>query len=578
MENNYKIPFKLEDKLNISDSSIDQEMNDPKKFSNIGKVLRILTQVKSHLDLTLAGKELTKDLYWVIKKIETNSLYSNIYDEITNDEEKQDDEKKEFLEGFQEYSFVNEIKKNSRERMVCRTAHHYDFNGFKSIRNMLESHKTNFKVDKKDFIVEKMENIDEDENDLNVLSLNSKKTRELKKINTIKSTKSNANGAKLENLSNELPSEVNEELLKFETIKDEKIINFKIDELDSTSFNNTNFNMNAIVSRKFNIFNFESIFTREKVFQLVGTEIFRNLDLNNMIDTSKLNNFLIQLRNNYIPSNPYHNERHGVDVGLNVATYLKESEIIDTCLFHDLDILSMIVAALGHDVGHNGKNNSFHINSKSQYALFYHDKSVLENYHIYLIFKILRDEENNILINLKKEEYTIFRKRVIEGILATDMSIHGNVLSKIKNKLFNWSELKKTNEEEPFINPESKTLFDEQQEVINFVIHSADIAHNTKPFIMSEKWTELLTEEFHLQGDLEKSLGLPISFLCDRNTSNVPKSQIGFIDFVILPTFQLLKEAFPSCEYLVKIAQTNKETWKKILDEKEKLEKEQANN
>jgi calcium/calmodulin-dependent 3',5'-cyclic nucleotide phosphodiesterase len=238
----------------------------------------------------------------------------------------------------------------------------------------------------------------------------------------------------------------------------------------------------------------------------------------------------------------------------------------------------MVIAALGHDVGHTGKNNNFHINSQSEYAITYHDKSVLENFHIYVIFKILKKEENNILTPLKKEEFTIFRKRVIEAILATDMSFHSKVLTNIKNKLFNWNELKKTNEEELFINPTSKTFFDEQQEVINLLIHAADIAHNTKPFVMSEKWTELLTEEFHLQGDKEKELGLPISFLCDRTTSNVPKSQIGFISFVIIPTFQLVTEAFPSLEYLLNIAKKNLSEWE-IMHKanEEKKEKEEEN-
>ena len=125
------------------------------------------------------------------------------------------------------------------------------------------------------------------------------------------------------------------------------------------------------------------------------------------------------------------------------------------------------------------------------------------------------------------------------------------------------------NEDEMLINPSSKTFFDDQQEIINLLIHGADISHNTKPFKMSEKWTEFLTEEFHFQGDKEKSLGLPISFLCDRTTSNVPKSQIGFINFVITPTFKVLTEAFPSLTYLVNNAKDNLAQWEKMLKESE---------
>ncbi len=331
--------------------------------------------------------------------------------------------------------------------------------------------------------------------------------------------------------------------------------------------------MNTIVSRTFNIYKFESIFGREKSFILIGKEIFRSLDVINMIDTTKLDMFLIELRNNYISSNPYHNERHGADVGQTTATILKESEIISFCFLYDLDILSVLISAIAHDVGHPGMNNNFQINSRSEVALTYHDKSVLENLHIFLLFKILKKPECNIINELKKEDYNIFRKRVIEAILATDMFFHSKLVSSLNNRLFTYKENLKTNPDELLINPNSKTLFDDQQEVINLLIHAADISHNTKPFKISEKWTYFLTEEFHLQGDKEKSLNLPISFLCDRNTSNVPKSQVGFINFAIAPTFEILAAVFPSMKYLVDNARENVATWERMHKENEEKNK-----
>ncbi|KAM3179546.1 hypothetical protein ACTXT7_000435 [Hymenolepis weldensis] len=43
-------------------------------------------------------------------------------------------------------------------------------------------------------------------------------------------------------------------------------------------------------------------------------------------------------------------------------------------------------------------------------------------------------------------------------------------------------------------------------------------------------------------GDRETARGLPVSPLCDRQTTMVPQSQIGFINFIVTPTFQLLYE------------------------------------
>jgi len=41
----------------------------------------------------------------------------------------------------------------------------------------------------------------------------------------------------------------------------------------------------------------------------------------------------------------------------------------------------------------------------------YNDKAVLENFHASAIFRILKDENYNILANLKKEEYRFVEKK-----------------------------------------------------------------------------------------------------------------------------------------------------------------------
>ena len=47
----------------------------------------------------------------------------------------------------------------------------------------------------------------------------------------------------------------------------------------------------------------------------------------------------------------------------------------------------------------------------------------------------------------------------------------------------------------------------------------------------------MLFEEFFEQGDLERAQSLPISYLMDRNTVNIARSQIGFIDVLIIPAY-----------------------------------------
>lgn len=69
------------------------------------------------------------------------------------------------------------------------------------------------------------------------------------------------------------------------------------------------------------------------------------------------------------------------------------------------------------------------------------------------------------------------------------------------------------------------------------LFHLADISNGTKPWAVCQKWTDLLFIEFFHQGDMERNRGAAISYLCDRTTVNVAKSQIGFLDVIINPSF-----------------------------------------
>ena len=111
------------------------------------------------------------------------------------------------------------------------------------------------------------------------------------------------------------------------------------------------------------------------------------------------------------------------------------------------------------------------------------------------------------------------------------------------------------------------TTNEEQQALFDYFIHSADLAHNTKKFKISLKWVELLSNEFWLQGDKERKMNLNISFLCDRDTTNVPKSQVGFIGGFIIPTYNYLVVMFPTLSYTIENAKNNLNRWQKLADE-----------
>ena len=59
-------------------------------------------------------------------------------------------------------------------------------------------------------------------------------------------------------------------------------------------------------------------------------------------------------------------------------------------------------------------------------------------------------------------------------------------------------------------------------------------------------------------------MGLPISYLCDRYTTNAAKSQIGFIDFIVQPTFDIIKQFLPNID--VSHIELNQSKWKKLIE------------
>lgn len=75
---------------------------------------------------------------------------------------------------------------------------------------------------------------------------------------------------------------------------------------------------------------------------------------------------------------------------------------------------------------------------------------------------------------------------------------------------------------------------------MSMVLHCADISHPAKQWDLHYRWTCQLLEEFFLQGDMEKKLGLPFSPLCDRNNTLIAESQIGRFFICVFKNIHIL--------------------------------------
>ena len=286
--------------------------------------------------------------------------------------------------------------------------------------------------------------------------------------------------------------------------------------------------------------------------ELVLNHLFNICDFFSILEASPkvFNNFIHEVSNGYIKENPYHNSTHAADVVQAFYHVIATCEAKKICSLTDLDVSICLIGAAIHDFQHPGLNNLFLINSCDLLAIRYNDKSVLENHHLAAAFALLQNDDRNIFKGLNKDAYKKTRIKIINIVLATDFSRHFADISKFQAKF-------------------SEGVVDDEESRIlcmEMMMHACDISNPSRPWDLCYSWAEKVMEEFFLQGDKERSLGLPISQLCDRLTVNVPKSQVGFMDLFVEPTFTALALVVPAVDKILLILKQNKKTWQEKKD------------
>ena len=339
--------------------------------------------------------------------------------------------------------------------------------------------------------------------------------------------------------------------------------------------------MEKIASCDFDIFELNKLLNK-KTSVYLATEILGHLAIvdNGGIPQNILSNFIKEIVAHYDRVNAiYHNDLHAGDVMQTVYTIFIKGKLEVKMKLSELDIFSILIAALCHDYKHPGTNNAYNINARTKYAMRYNDLHVLENYHISQTFKVLSNNKFNIFKNFSPEEYRISRRRMIDAVISTDMAKHTKVITAAKTKTELYDIVKGKNFTKIFedLSEDSKTnkqlidLYDKQQCMLNMIIHTSDISNPAKPDKISQQWTQRVYDEFFVQGDLEKEKKLPISNFCDRNTTNVNKAMIGFISFVVGPTINCLTNLIPEVMDYTEYCKSNLRKHQRGAKEDDKL-------
>jgi len=226
---------------------------------------------------------------------------------------------------------------------------------------------------------------------------------------------------------------------------------------------------------------------------------------------------------------PYHNAYHAAMV-CNQAVVLMEITGIKKNLT-GIDRLAVAIAALGHNVSHFGRSNSFLVDTRHDLAVRYNDTSVLENFFAAKTFEIIRSSRvTNITCSMSKKDEKRFRNRVIQLILSTDSGQHFELFSEFKSRMSSGSRMFQ----------DSSVMESDRRIGSIAIMKAADLGHHAVLEEYHVIWMEKLAEEFALQGDDERSLGIPISPMCDREAQDVPNMALSLMSLMVMPMYDEL--------------------------------------
>ncbi|GAA6011975.1 hypothetical protein JCM10207_003446 [Rhodosporidiobolus poonsookiae] len=335
-------------------------------------------------------------------------------------------------------------------------------------------------------------------------------------------------------------------------------------------------------------------YSADELLACVGIifESVRNMDGVDF-DFDRFKALLLSLRSAYHARNGYHNFNHAADVtqacysflvrmGLAPPLYLLCEDDYDANfgegrrkwrrnraveeggmgeLLRPMDVFALMVACIGHDVGHPGLTNAYMVNANAPVAQIYDNKSILENFHTVTLIHMLRKHNFEYLLGGDfgrcGDQATDFRKILEASILATDMSRHFAIVTEINEmgKTFGRKDGK-----------DVKAIEAERLLLCSGLIKCADISNPTRPHRISRVWASALLQEWAVQASIEADFGLPVTVMTQdpNDVKAQAKGQVGFIDLFCKPLFAAMAGVVDEFADFVEKLRDGRSAWEAI--------------
>ncbi|CAG1965045.1 unnamed protein product [Fusarium graminearum] len=292
----------------------------------------------------------------------------------------------------------------------------------------------------------------------------------------------------------------------------------------------------------------------------------------------QLISFLVACRAAYNNFVPYHNFRHVVDVLQATFNFLVHIGALApypsggepppvaerspmASLITPFEALTLLITAIGHDVGHPGVNNGFLVTLNAPLAQLYNDRSVLESFHCAAYSQILRRYWPSAF------EDTKMRNLMISSILATDMGLHFDYMKKLGDVQ---ERLQASNTTDGW---NGRQIEENKSLACSLLIKCADISNVARSHEIALQWTYILSEEFSRQASMESELSIQSSLMTPpkQDMASLAKGQLGFMNLFATPLFQGVADIMPTMQYTVDELEMNKSLFElKLQQEKEK--------
>ncbi|KAF5102438.1 hypothetical protein D0Z00_000365 [Geotrichum galactomycetum] len=343
---------------------------------------------------------------------------------------------------------------------------------------------------------------------------------------------------------------------------------------------------------------------------------FNDDDKRFVLSDGQLLKLLLVLRDSYRPSNPYHNFAHAVDVLQAIFQFLINLNVLprrysdtlepnsngeDEYFLSAVETLTILIVAIGHDVGHPGVTNMFLTNTKAPIAAVFNYKSVLESFHSAVFTEILAKYWPAITDN---DVNSRLCKLIVKSILATDMALHFDYMKEVKQLLSSKPINTPTTNGGPGSSKGStsgkgiknccrKNCAELEEQGCDFttlvcclLIKCADISNVTRRLAISAKWGQVLAREFGQVEELELLFGLKpertaltaagqgrvTPYSDDDNHTTGPaemaglaRGQLFFITTFAKPLFEAVTQLLPQLGYTVDILNQNEAQWRTYL-------------